>query len=102
VSIEQPGMQQQMDALARPAPSWMVGRFGLSYATDPTQPPDLIVDGNGQMRRRIGDRTALGQYIGNGRILWAQGQESSVEQRGEGLRITDRAAPSGASIFIRR
>jgi hypothetical protein len=87
---------------AQPAPAWMIGRFlGTNSATGRTD-VELEVDAAGRLTGRTGSVEAVGQYIGNSRVLWAHGTEAIVERRPNGFRLAQTRNPANATEYVRR
>ncbi len=83
-----PSIVATMRTRAQPAPSWMVGSFVGTSLRSGLRNIAIDVAADGGIRGRVGDLQAQGQYIGASRILWAHGNESIVERRGRGFRVT--------------
>lgn len=89
-----PSIVATMQARAQPAPPWMVGSFVGTSLRSGLRNIAIDVAADGGIRGRVGDLQAQGQYIGASRILWAHGNESIVERRGRGFRVTQVKDPA--------
>lgn len=97
-----PTVVATMKARAQPAPPWMVGRFSGTNLRSGLQNIEIDVSANGRLLGRVADLTAEGQYIGNSRIIWAHGNESIIEQRGNGFRVTQVKDPGNVTEYLRK
>ncbi|MFT3800555.1 MAG: hypothetical protein QM766_04985 [Burkholderiaceae bacterium] len=97
-----PSVVALMRSRAQPAPAWMVGSFVGTSLRSGLRNIEIDVTADGGIRGRVGDLQAQGQYIGSSRILWAHGNESIVERRGSGFRITQVKDPANVIEYQRR
>ena len=95
-------LRAQMRAQARPAPTWMVGQFVGTGAGGRLTDIALTVTADGRLSGSVGKVSAEGQYVGNGRVLWAHGNESLVERRGAGFRLVQTKNPANVTDYVRR
>lgn len=102
MSSQEQATRAQMRAQAKPAPAWMVGQFLGTGAGGQLTDIELTVTADGRLDGRIGSITADGQYVGNSRVLWAHGNESLVERRGDGFRLVQTKNPSNVTDYVRR
>lgn len=102
VSTQEQATRAQMRAQAKPAPVWMVGQFTGTGAGGQLTDIELTVATDGRLSGKVGSITADGQYVGNSRVLWAHGNESLVERRGEGFRLVQTRNPSNVTDYVRK